>query len=146
MPTSRPKRRPTLLARRTGEDVDASALTSSRRRSLESEAGTGGDGALESKSESSDEDAEEPAPRQAKRNKMRYALQVGAFTTEAKAKSVATDLRSKGLSAKVDENADSDRVLYRVRVGSFEDNHSASAAARQVSSELGYKEIQVVKY
>jgi cell division septation protein DedD len=74
-----------------------------------------------------------------------YSLQVGAFSTEQKAREVASDLRQKGHAARIDESSSGDETLYRVRVGSYLDGRQAHAAARRVSGELGFSEVRVIK-
>ncbi|MBI4859865.1 MAG: SPOR domain-containing protein [Candidatus Riflebacteria bacterium] len=87
-----------------------------------------------------------PAAAEEQKPRGRYAVQIGAYASEDKARTLAGDLRTKGIAAKVDEATTGERTLWRVRVGSYGDFRAASAAARRVSGELGFKETRIIQY
>jgi cell division septation protein DedD len=74
-----------------------------------------------------------------------YSLQVGAFASEDKARAVAGQLRSNGVSARVDEAVTGESTIYRVRVGKYANNREAQTEKRRIAGELGYGDVRVIR-
>ncbi len=64
-----------------------------------------------------------------------WAVQLGAFSSSAKAEQLVADLRKRGYSAFVLEYRATGKVLYRVRVGPEQDRARAAAIAERLAKD-----------
>lgn len=78
--------------------------------------------------------AAEPAPKPAAAG---WAAQVGSFSKEATAKTIAEDLKRRGFKAFVMEHREDGKTLYRVRVGPVATREAADALGRKVTQQTG---------
>lgn len=139
-PTSAANRRPNARSRRTsaGTATDASAeATASEEEPVQAPA--------RPRTATSVQQQIATAARAEEAGSHRYSLQVGAYSSEEKARTVASQLRSNGLAARVDEAVTGDTTVFRVRLGSFGDTTEAQTARRRVAGELGFPDVRVIK-
>lgn len=66
-----------------------------------------------------------------------WAAQVGSFSKEATAKTIADDLKRRGFKAFVMEHREDGKTLYRVRVGPVATREAADALGRKVTQQTG---------
>lgn len=78
-----------------------------------------------------------PAPKPEPAMSGSWAAQVGSFSKQATADSVAADLKVKGFKAFVMPHKDGKTTLYRVRVGPVTSRDAADALAKKITAKTG---------
>jgi DedD protein len=85
--------------------------------------------------------APKPAPAPAKPSTATagtgWAAQVGSFSKDATAKTIADDLKRRGFKAFVMEHREAGKTLYRVRVGPVASREAADALGRKITQQTG---------
>ena len=66
-----------------------------------------------------------------------WAAQVGSFSKEATAKTIAADLKRRGFKSFVMEHREDGKTLYRVRVGPVASREAADALGRKITQQTG---------
>jgi DedD protein len=77
------------------------------------------------------------APKPAPATGGAWAAQVGSFSKEATAKTIAADLKHRGFQAFVMEHREDGKTLYRVRVGPVATREAADALGRKITQQTG---------
>jgi DedD protein len=78
-----------------------------------------------------------PAPKPEPAASGGWAAQVGSFSKQATADSVAADLKAKGFKSFVMTHKDGKTTLYRVRVGPVATRDAADALAKKITAKTG---------
>jgi DedD protein len=66
-----------------------------------------------------------------------WAAQVGSFSKDATAKTIADDLKRRGFKAFVMEHREAGKTYYRVRVGPVASREAADALGRKITQQTG---------
>lgn len=72
-----------------------------------------------------------------------YWIQVGSFSTKAKASQTVTLLKGKGLSSRIELKTVNGKTVYRVRIGAYETRGEADKFCERVKSIKGFEDSYV---